>query len=62
MQSQQVHSPQMSLLGDTPFWTRICAALVLGFFFAAASSDFFILQIYTHEQQRARVQAKYIAQ
>ena len=29
-----------------PFCTRICAALVLGFFFAAASSFFFIVHIY----------------
>lgn len=28
-----------------PFWTRICAALVFGFLFAAASSFFFILHI-----------------
>jgi hypothetical protein len=30
---------------DPPFWTRICAALVFGFFLAAASSVFFMLHI-----------------
>jgi hypothetical protein len=41
------------LLTGLPFCTRICAALVLGFFFAAASSFFFMLQIYRKDEEYA---------
>jgi hypothetical protein len=33
---------------DGPFWTRIWAALVFGFFLAAAFSSFFIDHIYAN--------------
>jgi len=37
--------PRMESERDPPFWTRIWAALVFGFFLAAASSVFFMLHI-----------------
>lgn len=42
-------------LEDAPFCTRIWAALVLGFFFAAAFSSFFILHICDNEDGKSLV-------
>jgi hypothetical protein len=38
-----------------PFWTRSCAGEVLGFFFFADSSSFFMLQIYRGRPNKGHV-------
>jgi hypothetical protein len=50
LSSLEVYAPEFPPGGGKtwtgrPFWTRICAALVFGFFLAAASSVFFMLHI-----------------